>query len=92
MNPNSIKEEELLEGKISGVKMSTFSNAAKYNIINIQTDDDRVHQKKWIWAWACYQTNLRVSLQKSIRMNMWIDYNYFKHFYFFYHVGSYGHM
>lgn len=29
VDPNSIKQEELLEGKISGVKMSTFSNAAK---------------------------------------------------------------
>lgn len=30
VDPNRIKQEELEEGKISGVKMSTFSNAAKY--------------------------------------------------------------
>lgn len=30
VEPNSIKAEEWKEGKISGVKMSTFSNAAKY--------------------------------------------------------------
>lgn len=33
MDPNRIKQEELEEGKISGVKMSTFSNAAKYFIV-----------------------------------------------------------
>ena len=27
--PGQVKDEEWLEGKISGVKMSTFSNAAK---------------------------------------------------------------
>lgn len=29
VHPNKIKEQELNEGKISGVKVSTFSNAAK---------------------------------------------------------------
>jgi hypothetical protein len=29
VHPNKIKEQELTEGKISGVKLSTFSNAAK---------------------------------------------------------------
>lgn len=29
VHPNKIKESELTEGKISGVKVSTFSNAAK---------------------------------------------------------------
>ena len=32
VNPNQIKSEEANEGKISGVKISTFSNAAKYYI------------------------------------------------------------
>lgn len=32
MHPNKIKESELNEGKISGVKVSTFSNAAKWMI------------------------------------------------------------
>lgn len=29
VNPNTIKEQEALEGKISGAKATTFSNAAK---------------------------------------------------------------
>lgn len=29
VHPNRIKEQEVTEGKISGVKVSTFSNAAK---------------------------------------------------------------
>ena len=32
VNPNIIKEQETAEGKISGVKATTFSNAAKYII------------------------------------------------------------
>ena len=31
VNPNTIKEQETAEGKISGVKATTFSNAAKYH-------------------------------------------------------------
>ena len=31
VHPNKIKDHEQIEGKISGVKVSTFSNAAKYH-------------------------------------------------------------
>ena len=30
LHPNNIKSQEIHEGKINGVKLSTFSNAAKY--------------------------------------------------------------
>lgn len=34
VNPNTIKDQDTAEGKISGVKATTFSNAAKYVCCN----------------------------------------------------------
>jgi len=36
VHPNQIKSQDLEQGKVNGVKISTFSNAAKYVLFYVE--------------------------------------------------------